>query len=182
MTLAAAAAMCSNNNNGAVFRGAAGGGSLCSIPEDGDLVSFATQVAAESESRDDLWIPMPSSSSSAESGERGPRRRREGRGRCDAPPADEQRVFHRSPVSLDNGYKPAVLVDMRTSPPLSRSPSASEDLTLEERDTPPGRESLYRAKTIVCLVLPVLGAIVGVGAALFAVAVGILLLRDALWS
>ena len=174
-------AMCSNNNNDAVFRGAAGG-NLCSIPEDGDLVTFAEAEAAAtgSELQGDLWLSQPPLSSSS-GRERGPRRRKDARGRCDA--LNEQRIFHRSPVSLDNGYKPAVLSDTHAcaSSDESSSRSPSDDIPLEDRDKP-GRESLSYAKTIACRVAALLGAIIGVGAALLAVAVGTLLLRDRLWS
>ena len=158
--------MCSNNNNDAEFRC----GSLCSIPEECDLDSFAT---AEPRA-DHLRVPFPSSSAV---------RRRVGP-RCDAL-LEEQRVFHRSPVSLDNGYKPVVLVDLRAasaSSDESTSPADVDGIMLEDRDTPRGpRGSLSYAMTILCRVAAVLGAMIGVGAAMFVVAVVTLLLRDRLW-
>ena len=173
--------MCSNNNNEAVFRGAcAAAGSLCSIPEDGDLVSFVAAAATTGpESRDEL------AAASASCRERGPVRRREaaarGRRRDDDAP-DEQRIFHRSPVSLDNGYKPVVLVDLRAAASPDESPSRTAGIVLEDRDTPRGpRGSLSYAMTILCRVAAVLGAMIGAGAAMFVVAVVTLLLRDRLW-
>ena len=172
-------AMCSNNNNEAVFRGAAcAAGSLCSIPEDGDLVSFVAAAATGPESRDEL------AAASASCRERGPVRRREaarGRRRDDDAP-DEQRIFHRSPVSLDNGYKPVVLVDLRAAASPDESPSRTDGIVLEDRDTPrEPRGSLSYAMTILCRVAAVLGAMIGAGAAMFVVAVVTLLLRDRLW-
>lgn len=173
--------MCSNNNNDAVFRGTcAAAGSLCSIPEDGDLVSFVAAAATTGpESRDEL-----AAAASASCRERGPVRRREaarGRRRDDDAP-DEQRIFHRSPVSLDNGYKPVVLVDLRAAASPDESPSRTDGIVLEDRDTPRGpRGSLSYAMTILCRVAAVLGAMIGAGAAMFVVAVVTLLLRDRLW-
>ena len=181
----AAAVMCSKYDDEAALRGpgSACSGRLCSIPEDGDPVSFAG-----SPSRDDLWVPVPSSSSTAASAscrQRGPVRGRDAarRGHRGDALLDEQRVFHRSPVSLDNGYKPVVLVGLRASSSSDESPSRlSLSASVEVGDAPGrGRRSLSLAMTILRRLAAFLGAVVGVGVVLFAVAVCTLLVRDRLW-
>ena len=154
--------MCSNNNNDAEFRC----GSLCSIPEECDLDSFAT---AEPRA-DHLREPFPSSSAV---------RRRVGP-RCDAL-LEEQRVFHRSPVSLDNGYKPVGHADLRSAIADVSTTARKISTTGEDRDTPaPERGYLSLAVSVLCRVGAVLGMVIGLCAALFALAVGILLARDLL--
>ena len=154
--------MCSNNNNDAEFRC----GSLCSIPEECDLDSFAT---AEPRA-DHLRTPFLSSSAV---------RRRVGP-RCDAL-LEEQRVFHRSPVSLDNGYKPVGRADLRSAITDVSTTARKISTTCEDRDTPaPERGYLSLAVSVICRVGAVLGIVIGLCAALFALAVGILLARDLL--
>ena len=154
--------MCSNNNNDAEFRC----GSLCSIPEECDLDSFAT---AEPRA-DHLRVPFPSSSAV---------RRRVGP-RCDAL-LEEQRVFHRSPVSLDNGYKPVGRADLRSAIADVSTTARKISTTGEDRDIPaPERGYLSLAMSVLCRVGAVLGMVIGLCAALFALAVGILLARDLL--
>ena len=154
--------MCSNNNNDAEFRC----GSLCSIPEECDLDSFAT---AEPRA-DHLRTPFLSSSAV---------RRRVGP-RCDAL-LEEQRVFHRSPVSLDNGYKPVGLADLCNASANVSPTARTNSTTDEDQDTSaPERGFLSLAMSVLCRVGAVLGMVIGLCAALFALAVGILLARDLL--
>ena len=159
--------MCSSNNNDAAFRC----GSLCSIPEECDLDSFAT---AEPRA-DHLRTPFPSSSAvrrRVEAARGGPR--------CDAL-LEEQRVFHRSPVSLDNGYKPVGHADLcNASANVSHTAQTLSNAD-KNRETPaPERGFLSLAMSVLCRVGAVLGVAIGLFAALFALAVGILLARDLL--
>ena len=165
--------MAKEKDDGAVSRriaAAAGSSNLCSIPEDGDLVSFAASSPGPASPPPppppppDFLLPPPSRRRGGGGGGRARRRRRESDG---AP--DEERIFHRSPVSLENGYKPAAGFDVarQSTPP----PDVERDDSLGARE---------EGRTAACHVAAVLGAIVAVCAALFAI--GTLLLRNSLWS